>query len=163
MKIKKAKIEAIFESEFNENGITVYFKLDDIADDRQQAVKIKNLYRNPVNERFGTIGITGFRGEWNADWEKGKVVKFGIVSKESKGKHYLNLRCPEPKRSSGGSINLDPIINKLEYIAKLAEDNSKLLGKIFEELDSMEEPEEDPFLDGEPDTSSEETDEDIPF
>ena len=59
----KATIQALFESDYNENGLTAYFKVEDLAEDQQQAEAIRKKYANPYNEKYDTIGVTGFRGK----------------------------------------------------------------------------------------------------
>lgn len=114
----KARIKAIFDSKYQENGIICYFDVDEIAQNPQR-------FSNPINDKYGTIGITGFRDDWNTNWSKGELVSFELIEQESKGKTYLNFRQPsqEPK----GDI--------LEEILETVTTNQKLINKLLDTAD----------------------------
>lgn len=130
----KAEIKALFESKYQDDGLTAYFAIDEIAENEKHKAGLQKCEN--YNEKYGTLGFTGFKGKWNADWEKGKVVEFDAETKKAKnGKTYANFKCPEHLKQKGGA-DLTPVMNDLSQIKenqRIILKNQELILKQFEQ------------------------------
>ena len=133
MEIKmKARIQALFKSKYQENGITCYFDVNKIT-------KKPKKFSNPYNDKYGTIGITGFRDDWNKSWDKGQTVSFKLIEQESKGKTYLNFRPPENQSNEG----FQKLADLLTEIKETVDTNQEMIKKLLPEKSTQKEPEND--------------------